>query len=135
MAKKLFFQALLAALLASTACIIYNRIYFFATEVDYSRIINIPVLIAINLSVCLLAAGGYWISLKLLKKWADIFFNLCFSLLSFASIVYPISVSLPLTIKSPELFPGLAVPMHFFPALAWFTIRPLFVKETVKLVV
>jgi len=28
----------------------------------------------------------------------------------------------------PELFPGLVVPMLFFPALAWFTLKPLFIK-------
>jgi hypothetical protein len=41
-------------------------------------------------------------------------------------VMYPISVSLPLEIKNPELFPGLAVPMIFFPALAWYTVKPLF---------
>jgi len=49
-----------------------------------------------------------------------------FSQLSFGLIVIPISVSLPLNLKSPELFPGLAVPMLFFPALAWFTTDPFF---------
>jgi hypothetical protein len=32
-------------------------------------------------------------------------------------------------VKNPELFPGLAVPMIFFPALAWYTFKPLFVPE------
>jgi hypothetical protein len=31
-----------------------------------------------------------------------------------------------LNIGSPELFPGLVVPMMFFPALAWLTIQPVF---------
>jgi len=35
-----------------------------------------------------------------------------------------------LDVKTPELFPGLAVPMVFFPAMAWYTLKPLFaVKE------
>ncbi len=78
----------------------------------------------------MLAATGYWALKKLLKKNADIFFNLSFTILSFASVIFPISISLPLDIKNPELFPGLTVPMLFFPALAWFTVRPLFMKET-----
>jgi hypothetical protein len=130
MFKKIFFQGISAGILSAVACIIYNRIYFFATEIDFSKVINIPVLIGINLLAGMLAAAGYWVFKKLLKKNGDIFFNLTFTILSFASVIFPISVSLPLSIKNPELFPGLAVPMHFFPALAWFTIRPLFVKET-----
>ena len=52
--------------------------------------------------------------------------NLVIAVLSFASIISPISMSLPLDIESPELFPGLVVPMHFFPALAFFAISPFF---------
>ncbi len=129
MVKRLFFQGISAGILSAVACIIYNRIYFFATEVDFSKLVNIPVLTGINILAGMLAATGYWIFKKLLKKNADIFFNFTFTILSFASVIFPISISLPLDIKYPELFPGLAVPMLFFPALAWFTIRPLFMKE------
>jgi len=128
MFKKIFYHGISAGILSAVACIIYNRIYFFATEADFSKVINVPVIAGINLFACMLAAAGYWAFKRLLKKNADIFFNLTFTILSFASVIYPISVSLPLDIKSPELFPGLTVPMHFFPALAWFTIRPLFIK-------
>ena len=130
MVKKIFFQGISAGILSAVACIIYSRIYFFATEVDFSKVVNIPVLTGINLLACMLAGAGYWAFKKMLRKNAEIFFNLTFSILSFASVIFPISISLPLDIKYPELFPGLTVPMHFFPALAWFTIRPLFIKET-----
>jgi hypothetical protein len=40
-------------------------------------------------------------------------------------------MSLPLDIEYPELFPGLVVPMHFFPAYAFLTIYPFF-KQTNK---
>jgi hypothetical protein len=131
MAKKLFFQGIGAGILSAVACIIYNRIYFFATEIDFSKVVNIPVLVGINMLACMLAAAGYGVFKKILKKNSDIFFNFTFTILSFASVIFPISISLPLDIKNPELFPGLTVPMHFFPALAWFTIRPLFIKETI----
>jgi hypothetical protein len=49
--------------------------------------------------------------------------------LSFASIIGAIGMTLPLDIDFPELFPGLVVPMHFFPALAYFAIAPFFKKE------
>jgi hypothetical protein len=33
---------------------------------------------------------------------------------------------LPLNIESPEMFPGLAIPMHFFSALFFFAVYPYF---------
>src|SRR6185295_2623444 len=96
-------------------------------ETDYSRLINVGSLASINLLSCLLAAAGFW----LMKKWfgdkAEVIFNFVFTILSFASIIIPIAATLPLDVPSPELFPGLAVPMHFFPAVAWYTLRPLFI--------
>ncbi len=129
MFKKIFFYSITAGILSAISCIIYNRIYFFATETDFSKVLNTATLIGINLIACLLAGAGYLALTSWLKKSGEVIFNFAFSILSFASVIIPISVSLPLAIKSPEIFPGLAVPMHFFPALAWFTIRPLFIKE------
>ncbi len=129
MGNKIFFQGIIAGILSAVACIIYNRIYFFATEADFSKVLNTTGLIGINLGACLLASIGFWLLTKWFKKSGEIIFNFCFTILSFASIVIPISISLPLNIKYPELFPGLSIPMHFFPALAWFTIRPLFMKK------
>ena len=131
MQKKIFYHGLSAGLFSALACIIYNQIYFFATEANFSKVLNNVSLIAVNLGACLLASLGYWLITKWLNKNADIFFNFSFTILSFASVILPISLSLPLDIQYPELFPGLAVPMHFFPALAWFTLAPLF-KSTNK---
>jgi hypothetical protein len=64
--------------------------------------------------------------MRLFKRKGQIIFNLFLSIVSFCAVMYPISVSLPLDIKYPELFPGLAVPMVFFPAMAWYTIKPIF---------
>ena len=131
MSKKIFFHGLVAGVLSAIASIIYYRVHYFAFEVDFSKLVNIAGLLGINIFGCLIAATGYW----LIKKWfgtrGDIIFNLCFSILSFASIIIPIAAKLPLDVQNPELFPGLTVPMHFFPALAWFTIDPLF-KENKK---
>lgn len=126
MFKTIFFQSIIAGILASAAGIIYNRIYFFATEVDFSKVLNTGSIIGLNIMVCI-AAG---IIFFLLKKWmiknGEIVFNFLFSIISFACVIIPISISLPLKIQMPELFPGLAVPMVFFPAVSWFTIRPLY---------
>ena len=129
MFRKIFFHGIVAAILASVAAIIYNRIYFFATEVDFSSVLNTGSLVGLNAIVCLLAAFLFWILQALLKRKGEIVFNFVFSIVSFACVIIPISLTLPLDVQFPELFPGLAVPMIFFPAVAWYTIRPLFVKE------
>jgi hypothetical protein len=126
MSRKIFFHGLWAGILSAVAGIIYDRIHYFATETNFTRLINIGSLVGINLLGCLVAALGYWLFIKWFGKRANIIFNFTFAILSFASIVFPISMSLPLDVQNPELFPGLAVPMHFFPALAWFTLDPLF---------
>ena len=126
MFKKVFYHGLFAGLLSALAGIIYYQIYFFATEADFSKILNTITIIAINLAACLIASIGYWYMVKWLKRTGVVFFNFSFTIISFASVIIPISFSLPLDVKYPELFPGLAVPMHFFPALAWFTLVPLF---------
>ncbi len=76
----------------------------------------------------MLAAIGFWLLDKVLKAKGEIVFNLLFSIISFATLLAPFAVKLPLDLDTPELFPGMVIPMHFFPALAWFTLKPLFIK-------
>ncbi len=71
-----------------------------------------------------------WALIKKLPRRGEIIFNFLFTIASFASVTWSFAKTLPVDIQMPELFPGLTVPMHFFPALAWFTVRPLFLKET-----
>lgn len=129
MFKKIFFHGLTAALITTTAAIIYKRIYFFATEADFSKVLNTVSIIGLSIIVCLLAAFLYWGMIALLKKKGELVFNFLFSIISFACVIIPISLTLPLDIKFPELFPGLAVPMVFFPAMSWYTVKPLFTKR------
>jgi hypothetical protein len=126
MFKKDFIHGIIAGILASIAGIIYSRVYFFANEADFSALINLSSIIGLNISGGILIAASHAIFLKLIKKNGELVFSLILSVLSFALIVVPISISLPLTVKFPELFPGLAVPMLFFPAIAWFAINPVF---------
>lgn len=112
------------------ACIVYDRIYFFALEANFSKLVNAASLAGINLLAGMFAALGYWTMKKWFRNKTDIIFNLCFTILSFAAIIVPISINLPLDIQNPELFPGLTIPMLFFPAIAWYTLKPFFIKET-----
>ena len=126
MFKKIFFHAVVASVLATAAALIYNRIYFFATEADFSKVINSGSIAGLNVLACFIAAFIYWGLLSWLKRKGEVIFNFVFSTASFVCVAIPVSVTLPLDIKFPELFPGLAVPMVLFPALAWYTVKPLF---------
>jgi hypothetical protein len=132
MFKKVFFQALLAGALAALAGIIYRRIYYFATEVDFSHVLNTGRIIGLCVLISMTAALLNYFLIGLLKKKGEIVFNFFFSVMSFAAVTIPISISLPLSVKFPELFPGLAVPMVFFPAIAWYTVAPLFAENTLS---
>lgn len=128
MTKTVFIHSLVAGILAAIAANIYNQIYFFATQVDYSAIINPGSLIGLNLFVSLIAGLIYGLLGKLFKTKGPVIFNFVYSVGSFACIIIPIAITLPLTTPFPELFPGLTVPMVFFPVIAWMTIDPLFKK-------
>jgi hypothetical protein len=129
MFKKIFFLSISAGIFSSVACIVYNRIYFFAFEIEFQKLVNSGSLIAINMFACIIAGVGYYFIKTWFTRDHEKIFNLLFTLLSFASILAPLAISLPLDIKNPELFPGLAIPMHFFPAISWFTVKPFFSKE------
>ena len=115
--------------MAALAAIIYNRIYFYALEADFSSIINPGTMISMNLIVCLAFSIGYFFFRKIPGKSGNFIIHILISIFSFTAVIIPISISLPLSVKNPELFPGLAVPMVLFPALAWFTFKPLFFAE------
>jgi hypothetical protein len=127
--KSHFYHGVTSGISAALAAYIYSRVHLFATEADFSTIINPGTIISLNLIVCLIFSIGYYFFGKIKKKRGIIGFHLLISVLSFAAVIIPIGISLPLTVKNPELFPGLAVPMVFFPALSWFTFKPLFFHE------
>lgn len=126
MYKKIFFHSITAGVLAAAAAIIYNQLYFFATQTDYSAVLNTISMISINIMACVIAGSIFWSLTRWLKQKGEIVFNFLFSIISFVCVMIPISISLPLDVMFPELFPGLAVPMVFFPAVGWYTVRPLF---------
>lgn len=129
MTKAIFIQSLVAGILAAIAANIYNQIYFFATQIDYSNIINVWSLIALNLFVSLVAGILYWLLQTFFRIKGAIIFNFVYSIGSFACLIIPLAITLPLSTPFPELFPGLTVPMVFFPVIAWMTIDPLFKKH------
>jgi hypothetical protein len=124
--KKTFFHGILAGILAAVAGIIYFNIYQNTLGTEFNKIVNIGSISGVSILACMIIALGYWLLEKFHKENLKGIYNIAVALLSFASIISPISMSLPLDIKDPELFPGLVVPMHFFPALAFFCLVPFF---------
>lgn len=129
MFRKALLLGIISGLLAGVAGVVYAKVYFSINEADFSRVAGMVRIIAGSLIGGVLAAIGFWLLNRWLKDKGEIVFNLLFSLLSFASLLAPIAERLPRDIDMPELFPGMVIPMHFFPALAWFTLKPLFIRR------
>lgn len=127
MVKKYYLLGAVSGILSAVASLIYQYVYKESLGADFSGIIGIPPVVGACVTGGLVAATGYWLLEKFIKKHSEIVFNLLFTILSFASIVGAFAMKLPLTVEMPELFPGLVVPMHFFPALAWMTLKPMIV--------
>ena len=124
--KKAILLAGVSAALSITACLIYNKVYSGSFYVDFTKIISPTSVIMTCLVACTIMALGY---LLVTRKWPSInmgWLNLVYIILSFASIIMVLSFKLPLEIEFPELFPGLAIPMHFFPVLAFLAIAPFY---------
>lgn len=126
--KRNLIHGIVAGVLATLAAIIYDKIYVFALAVDFSVVVNIPSIVASCFIGTMGAALGYTVIQRFVKRNTDIWFNLIFTIITFGSILAPLSVALPLEVSSPELFPGLSIPMHFMPQLFWLTSKPLFTK-------
>ena len=127
MFKKALLLGIVSGLLAGVAGIIYAKVYYSANEADFSKVAGTVQIIASSLFGGVLAAIGYTLLDKALKTKGEIVFNFLFTLLSFASLLLPIGHRFSPPIDTPELFPGMVIPMHFFPALGWYTLKPLFI--------
>jgi hypothetical protein len=131
MFKSALALGVISGLLAGIASLVYAHVYHSSLGADFSKVATTVSILASSIIGGALAALGYWTLDKWLKQRGEIVFNLLFVLLSFASMLVAFGAKLPLTLETPELFPGLVIPMHFFPALAWFTLKPLFIRQRV----
>ena len=129
MGKRLLLLGIISGILAGIVALIYQKVYSSSVGADFSAVAKPVGIMVSNIVGCLIAALGYWLLSKLLKSKTEIVFNFIFVILSFVSMLPVFAAKLPLDIANPELFPGLAIPMHFFPALAWSTLEPLFIKN------
>ena len=106
--------------------IVYNSIYSSAFELDFSSILNIGGIVGSTLIGCVLMGLAYYLGYRWKGEKLFRWINIIISVLSFVSIMGVLGMQLPLTIESPEMFPGLAIPMHFFPALSFLVVYSFF---------
>ncbi len=118
-------MSVLSTVLAAAACLVFNEIYNQAFATNFSTIAGTTNIVASVLIGCTLMAIGYKLTITKGVKWLG-WVNVVYGLLSFISIIGVLAFSLPLETESPELFPGLMIPMHFFPLLSFLIVQPFF---------
>ena len=126
--KKSLIHGIIAGILTALAGIAYQRVYEDALFLDFSTVINPRSVAGASIFGCMLMAIGYELLERFKKSNLKGWLNVLITVLSFLSILGPLSMSLPLDIEFPEMFPGLAIPMHFFPAMIFFGLYPFFTK-------
>ncbi|RFM31907.1 hypothetical protein [Chitinophaga silvisoli] len=129
MLKKLLILAVVSGILAAVASLVYQKVYAESLGDGFKNIISLQKIFVACIGANIVAAIGYFLLSKVLKGHTEAVFNILFAVITIATIVYPIGYKLPLDVEMPELFPGLAIPMHFFPVLGWMTLKPLFAKN------
>ncbi len=130
--KRIFLLGFISSLLASLACIIYAQIYKEAFYVDFGGVVGPANIISSCIIGCLLMAVGYKTILHFKGSKALGWTNIAYSILSFVSIIGVLGFNLPLDMESPEMFPGMVIPMHFFPVLSLLTVFPFFQSHVSK---
>ncbi|RFC54111.1 hypothetical protein [Brumimicrobium aurantiacum] len=126
--KKHLIHGGVAGILASVAGIIFFNIYSEFYFLDFTAVIDEVAIVFSSIIGSVLMGVGYIILDKVKKPNLYGVLNILIMVLSFLSIVPVMAMSLPLEVEFPEMFPGLVIPMHFFPAMAFFGLAPFFQK-------
>jgi hypothetical protein len=130
--KKGLLLGLISGIVAGGVGTLYNAIYSEAFYVDFSSVLNATGIFIASIIGCLLMGLGYVIAARLKRSLLIPILNVLYCILSFASIIGILDFKLPLTMDGPEAFPGLAIPMHFFPALSFLALVPFFWKHETR---
>ena len=112
--KQYFIYGVTAGVFSALAGVVYQNVYQEAMYVDFSSVINIVSISGASICACVLMALSYWLLAQQNKLNSTGWLNVIITVITFLSILLPVSMTLPLDIEYPELFPGLAIPMHFF---------------------
>ena len=130
--QKTFIAGAVATALSSVACVVYAELYKNAFFVDFSQVVSIGSMISASAVGCFLMFVGYKLSSKVKVRNTAGWLNILYGVISFASIAGVLGFNLPLEVEFPEMFPGMVIPMHFFPLIAVLTIQPFFLFQQHK---
>ncbi len=136
MFKNSLFLGITAGIAATIACLVYTSFYF-EQLVDFSEAFGLVKM----LSTCMLFTVGasfvhfglHWLIKKVVL--AELIFNLLVTLASIGAVFYVLK-SIDPVFKNEDAqlmidyYKGFVMPMLFFPALGWFTFKPLFFKKS-----
>ena len=127
MLKKVIW-ALSSGILAGGVSYAYGETFEKQLMEDYSNVVPTAAIFISCLVGTTMATVGYGLLTKLIPMFGEFIFALIFAAFSAASLVGVLGFTF--TDGSNELhqfiFYGYAMPMHFFPFLAWYVFKPLF---------
>ena len=134
MFKNIFFLGLASGVLATIACVVYTSVYF-SEIVDFSEAAGTVAVLTKCLMFTMASCFVYFGMRKIIKNpnIANFAFNLLITLVSVGLVFYILKIDDP-QFKNEDaqlmnvFFKGFVMPMLFFPALAWMTLKPIFIK-------
>jgi hypothetical protein len=138
MFKKVFILALISGLFSTVISISYILVFKYSPlEADFTEKASIIYLLIFNMIIAMAACFIYFVLIKLIKKenLASFIFGFLFSGASILIALYfmmKIDSNLSFKNENAEMFKDfyyfILAPISFFPALSWFTFKPLFIK-------
>jgi len=114
--------ALMSALCASLIGMLYAYAYY-QLLFDFSTVLPIWKIAFGLISFTLILFYVHFVFLKLFKHNPTFWFGLTFSIVTFVSILYPITERV--YVDAAEFYPGFVIPLHFLPMLMFFTFHQL----------
>ncbi len=130
-----FILALVSGGAASLACYTYTSFYY-SLLVDFSEAAGLPLLMAVCFGVAMLACFGNYALRRVIKRagLADFILNALLSMSSIGMVFVMLNAEDPVFKNEDaalfvDFFKGFVMPMIFFPALTWFTFKPLIIRS------
>ncbi len=114
---------LLAGVSAAIITNIYNYLYFELFHFSLDEYINFPVLTFVSIISSLIASAGYYMLVKLTRKYT-FYFNLTCIIVLLLSFYWSFSATLPDGMTSPSGFRLLSMPLHVIVTLCIMIIIP-----------
>lgn len=138
MFKNVFFTGLTAGVFGTIISVAYFFVFKYSPlEVDFSEKASFSYLLGFNMMIGMITCFVYFAITKLIKKEGIASFIVGF-LLSGAAIglalkfMFTVDTQLVFKNENAELYKDfyyfILAPISFFPALSWFTFKPLFIK-------